>query len=104
MAFGIAMCFFFLLTAAFGVTFLVLFFSKERRGQLEISENYLLIPGRWKQPTKLPIEEITDFGEFNTYDHVLVIVHNQIEYLIEKQWMSNQDFEKVRAILVNRFG
>lgn len=98
--FSMLMILFCILTAAMGIGFLLLFFSKSNVGKLKIAEDHLVIPNRWKPPSKVLFSDIEHMEEFNTYDHVLEIHTQKKAYLIERQWMNKQDFQLVRAQLI----
>ena len=71
--FSILMTLFLLMTLALGIAFLTLFISKFEGGKLIIGDDFIEIPGRWKNRTRLKFDEITDIGEIDTYDNVIEI-------------------------------
>jgi hypothetical protein len=97
--FSILMAFFLLMTLGLGIAFLTLFISKFGGGKLIIGDNFIEIPGRWKNRTRLKFDEITDIGEIDTYDNVIEIESEQGFFIIERNWMKRQDFDSAKKKL-----
>ncbi len=79
-----------------GIGFLAIFFRKLKVGKLKIGTDFIEIPGRWKDRTKLNFNDITEIGEFDTYDNVIEIESRQGIYLIERHWMKQKEFDIVK--------
>lgn len=82
-----------------GIGFLMIFFRKFNVGKLKIGNDFIEIPGRWKDRTKLKFNDIKEIGEFDTYDNVIEIESQQGIHLIERNWMKKREFEKVKERL-----
>jgi hypothetical protein len=93
--------FFFLLLLGAGLSFLILYFRKFNVGDLIIGQDYLEIPGRWKDRTRLDLNAIDNISEFETYDHIIAIQCKEDTYLIERNWMRKQEFEIIRKKLLD---
>ncbi len=88
-----------LLTLATGVAFLTLYFRKLNAGNLKLGDDFIEIPGRWKERVRLEMNEITDIGEIDTYDNVIEIQCKDKVHLIERNWMDQSDFDRLKKIL-----
>ena len=82
-----------------GIGFLTIFFRKLNVGKLKIGTDFIEIPGRWKDRTKLNFSDITEIGEFHTYDNVIEIESREGIHLIERNWMRKKEFDKVKERL-----
>ncbi|GLB50567.1 hypothetical protein [Neptunitalea lumnitzerae] len=82
-----------------GIGFLTIFIRKFNIGKLKIGTDFIEIPGRWKDRTKLNFSEITEIGEFDTYGNVIVIESRQGIHLIERNWMKQKEFDIVKKRL-----
>ncbi len=101
--FKIIIGFFAILGMMLAIGFFILFFRKYNIGNLKLGNNFIEIPGRWKNRVKLNFEEIIEIGEIDTYDNVIEIRSRHGIYLIEKSWMYPQDFDKVKMKLKKYF-
>ena len=97
--FSIVVGFFCLMTLAMGVAFLIMFFRKFSVGKLKIGDDFIEIPGRWKDQTRLNYNEILSIGELNTYDKEIEIESKHGVYLIERNWMKQKEFDNVKKKL-----
>lgn len=86
-----------------GIGFLTIFFRKLTVCKLKIGNDFIEIPGRWKDRTKLNFSEITEIGEFDTYDNVIEIETRQGIHLIERNWMKQKEFDIVKKKLQEIF-
>ena len=82
-----------------GIGFLTIFFRKFNVGNLKLGNDFIEIPGRWKNIIKLQFDEILEIGEFDTYDNVIEIKSKQGIHLIERNWMKQKDFENLKRKL-----
>lgn len=82
------------LADGFGLT--AIFANKFNVGGLVIGKDFIEIPGRWKERTKLSFKDIKNLGEFETYDHVVEIESTIRIHLIERSWMKQKEFNVVR--------
>ena len=82
-----------------GIGFLTIFFRKLNVGKLKIGTDFIEIPGRWKDRTRLNFSEITEIGEFDTYDNIIEIESRQGIHLIERNWMKQKEFDIVKKRL-----
>ena len=82
-----------------GIGFLTIFFRKFNIGRLKIGTDFIEIPGRWKDRIKLNFNDIKEIGEFDTYDNVIEIESQQGIHLIERNWMKEKEFDKVKERL-----
>ncbi len=85
-----------LLFLAVGFGFTAIFVNKFNVGGLVIGNDFIEIPGRWKERTKLSFEDIKNIGEFETYDHIIEIESEKGVHLIERNWMKRKEFNVVR--------
>ncbi len=97
--FSIIIGLFCIITLAMGIGFITIFIRKFSVGNLIIGNDFIEIPGRWKDRIKLDFNEIRRIGEFDNYDNVIEIESNHGTYLIERNWMNQKDFEKVKEKL-----
>ncbi len=97
--FSIIVGLFSLIGLGIGIGFLTIFFRKLNVGKLKIGTDFIEIPGRWKDRTKLNFSEITEIGEFDTYDNVIEIESRQGIHLIERNWMKQKEFDIVKKRL-----
>lgn len=81
------------------IGFLTIFFRKFNVGKLEIGTDFIEIPGRWKNRTKLNFIDIKEIREFDTYDNVIEIESRQGKHLIERNWMKQKEFDIVKKRL-----
>lgn len=81
------------------IGFLTMFFRKANARKLRIGADFIEIPERWKYRTKLNFNEIVEIGEFETYDNVIEIQSGKGIHLIERNWMRQGEFEKVKGRL-----
>ncbi len=96
---SVVMGFFCLVTLATGIGFLIIFFRKFDAGNLKLGNDFIEIPGRWNKRIRLNFDEIADIGEFNTYDNVIELESKEGIHLIERSWMKQSEFEKVKKKL-----
>lgn len=96
---SIIMGLFCLMTLAMGIGFLTIFFRKFNVGNLKIGNDFIEIPGRWKDKVKLNFNDIKEIGEFDTYDNVIEVESQQGVHLIERSWMKKKEFDKVKERL-----
>lgn len=94
--FSIIVGFFCLMTLVVGIGFLTMFFWKIRGGNLKVGVNFIEIPGRWQDRIRIDFSDIIDIGEIDTYDNVIEIESEAGIHLIERNWMSQRDFENVK--------
>jgi hypothetical protein len=85
-----------LVFCAAGIGFTAIFVNKFNVGGLVIGEDFIEIPGRWKDRTKLSFTDIKNIGEFETYDHIIEIESTKGVHLIERNWMNGKEFNVVR--------
>lgn len=97
--FSIVIGLFCLLSLAMGAGFLTIFIRKFNIGNLVIGQDFIEIPGRWRDRVRIRFDEIEGISEFDTYDNVIEIESRQGVYLIEGQWMAKKDFYEVRTKL-----
>lgn len=97
--FSIIVGLFSLMGLGMGIGFLTIFFRKLNVGKLKIGTDFVEIPGRWKDRTKLNFSDITEIGEFDTYDNVIEIESQQGIHLIERNWMKQKEFDIVKKRL-----
>lgn len=97
--FSIIVGLFSLMGLGMGIGFLTIFFRKLNVGKLKIGNDFIEIPGRWKDRTKLNFSDITEIGEFDTYDNVIEIESKQGIHLIERNWMKQKEFDLVKKRL-----
>jgi hypothetical protein len=97
--FSIIVGLFSLMGLGMGIGFLTIFFRKLNVGKLKIGTDFVEIPGRWKDRTKLNFSDITEIGEFDTYDNVIEIESRQGIHLIERNWMKQKEFDIVKKRL-----
>ena len=95
------MLFFCLLALALGIGHLALFIRKPGIGNLVIGDDFIEIPERWKGRIRLNFNEILEIREFDTYDNVIEIESKQGVCSIERNWMTQNDFEKLKRKLQN---
>jgi hypothetical protein len=96
---SIIMGLFCLMTLAMGIGFLTIFFRKFNVRNLKIGNDFIEVPGRWKDKVKLNFNDIKEIGEFDTYDNVIEIESQQRVHLIERNWMKKREFDKVKERL-----
>ena len=94
--FSIIVGIFSLMGLGMGIGFLTIFFRKLNVGKLKIGTDFIEIPGRWKDRTKLNFSDIIEIGEFDTYDNVIEIESQQGIHLIERNWMRKKEFDIVK--------
>jgi hypothetical protein len=82
-----------------GIGFLTIFFRKFNVGNLKLGNDFIEIPGRWKNPIRLQFDEIIEIGEFDTYDNVIEIESKKGILLIERNWMKQKEFENFKRKL-----
>lgn len=82
-----------------GILFLTLFLNKYKSGNLKIGNDFIEIPGRWKKRERIEFSDILEIGEINTYDNVIEISTKENFYLVERKWMKQNDFNKVKELL-----
>ncbi|GEM_PF-4280280 len=87
------------MTLVLGFGFLIIFFRKFGGDNLKIGNDFIEIPGRWKNRVILQFDDIFDIGELHTYDNVIEIDSTKGIYLIERNWMKEKDFENVKIKL-----
>nr|WP_321411235.1 hypothetical protein [uncultured Carboxylicivirga sp.] len=97
--FSIIMGLFCLMTLAMGIVFLTIFFRKFNVGNLKIGNDFIEIPGRWKDRRRVDFNDILDIGEFETYDNIIEIESRQGIHLIERNWMKRKEFDVVKKRL-----
>ncbi|MBK8517143.1 MAG: hypothetical protein IPL55_12945 [Saprospiraceae bacterium] len=97
--FSIIVGLFSLMGLGMGIGFLTIFFRKFNVGNLKLGNDFIEIPGRWKNIIKLQFDEILEIGEFDTYDNVIEIKSKQGIHLIERNWMKQKDFENLKRKL-----
>lgn len=88
------------MTLPLGLGFLTVFIRKYRAGNLKIGNDFIEIPGRWKNLINIKFEEILKISEFESYDCVIQIESVKGIYQIERNWMKHQDFEDVKTRLM----
>ena len=79
-----------------GISFLMIFFRKFNVEKLKIGDDYIEIPRRWKDRIELNLTDIMELSDFDTYDSVIEIKSNQRIHLIERNWMKEKEFDKVK--------
>ena len=94
--FSIIVGIFCLMCLGMGIGFLTLFFRKINVGNLKLGNDFIEIPGRWKDKIRLNFNEILEIGEFDTYDNVIEIKSKQGIHLIERNWMKQKEFDKIK--------
>jgi hypothetical protein len=82
-----------------GIGFLTIFIRKFNVGNLKIGTDFIVIPGRLKDPIRLNFDQIQEIGEFDTYDNVIEIISDEGVHLIERNWMKQKEFDAVKSIL-----
>lgn len=97
--FSIIVGIFSLMGLGMAIGFFTIFFRKFNVGKLKIGLDFIEIPGRWKDRTKLNFNDIVEIGEFDTYDNVIEIESRQGIHLIERNWMRKKEFDKVKERL-----
>jgi len=88
-----------LVTLAIGVGFLTIYIRKYNVENLKLGDNYIEIPGRWKDKMRLNFSEILNIKEFNTFDNVIEIESKEGVHLIERNWMKQKDFDNLKKTL-----
>lgn len=94
--FSIMMGLFCLMTLAMGIGFLTIFFRKYNIRNLNLGNDFIEIPGRLKNRTRVNFSDILEIGEFDTYVDVIEIESKQGIHLIERNWMNQKEFEIVK--------
>lgn len=97
--FSIIFGIFSLMGLGIGLGFLIIFFRKFNVGKLILGNDFIEIPGRWKDIIRVDFNEIIDIVEFDTYDNVIEIESRKGIHLIEKNWMKQDDFDLVKKKL-----
>lgn len=97
--FSIVVGVFCLMGLVMGIGFLTIFFRKFNVGNLKLGNDFIEIPGRWKERTRVNFNDILDIGEFDTYDNVIEIESTQGVHLIERNWMKKKEFNSVKTKL-----
>ncbi|MBK6265356.1 hypothetical protein JKA74_09925 [Marivirga sp. S37H4] len=97
--FSIIVGIFCLMGLALGIGFLTIFFRKLNVGNLKLGNDFLEIPGRWKERTKINFNDILDIGEIDSYDNVIEIESKLGIHLIERNWMKQKEFDNVKRRL-----
>jgi hypothetical protein len=64
--FSIIVGLFSLMGLGMGIGFLTILFRKRNVGKLKIGNDFIEIPGRWKDKTKLNFRDIKEIREFDT--------------------------------------
>ncbi|WNJ20353.1 hypothetical protein [Pontibacter sp. G13] len=82
-----------------GIGFLTIFFRKFNVGNLILGNDFIEIPGRWKDRIRLNFNDIRDIGEIDTYDNVIEIESKYGVHLIERDWMKQIEFDNVKRKL-----
>jgi hypothetical protein len=75
---------------------LTIFFRNLNAEKLKIGTDFIETPRRWKDRTKLNLNDITEIGELDTYYNVIEIKSKQGILLIERNWMNQKEFDKVK--------
>lgn len=94
--FSIIVGIFCLMTLAMGIGFLTIFFRKFNIGNLKLGNDFIEIPGRWKSRIRVNFSDILEIGEIDTYDNLIEIESDKGIHLIERNWMKQKDFDKVK--------
>ena len=97
--FSIVVGIFFLMSLAMGIGFLTIFFRKLNVGNIKLGIDFIELPGRWKERIKVNFKDIIDIGEIDTYDNVIEIESKNGIHLIERNWMKQKEFDKVKKRL-----
>jgi len=97
--FSIVVGIFCLMGLGMGIGFLTIFFRKFNVGNLNLGNDFIEIPGRWKDRIRLNFNDILEIGELDTYDNVIEIESKHGVYLIERNWMKQKEFENVKMRL-----
>ena len=82
-----------------GIGLLTIFFRKLNVGNIKLGNDFIEVPGRWKERIKVNFNDIMDIGEIDTYDNVIEIESKHGVYLIERNWMKQQEFDNVKKRL-----
>jgi hypothetical protein len=97
--FSIIVGLFSLMGLGMGIGFLTILFRKRNVGKLKIGNDFIEIPGRWKDKTKLNFRDIKEIREFDTSDNIIEIESRQGIHLIERNWMKQKEFDIVKKRL-----
>ncbi|MDF1698717.1 MAG: hypothetical protein P1U56_22885 [Saprospiraceae bacterium] len=97
--FKIVVGIFCILTLATGLVYSLLYIRKLNSVPLIIGEDFIIIPGRWKDKIRVDFNHINEIGEFDTYSKIIEIVSHHGVHLIERNWMKEKDFKAVKAKL-----
>lgn len=90
-----------LMCLAMGLGFLTLFIKNQQFRYIILGDDFIEIPGRWKESHRLHFSEIVNIRVFNTYDNVIEIESKDGILLIEQNWMKKKDFEYLKNILAS---
>lgn len=82
-----------------GFQLLKLFFQNSTNKKIILGEDFIELPGRKVERTRLLLTEIKEISELNTYDDVLILETKEKTYLIYRNWMKQKDFELIRRAL-----
>ena len=87
----IMIIFFFFLTLAAALAFLVQYFMNVKPKQIILTDKAVELPFRWnKVPAIVSYNDITDIAEFETYAQVMEIETEKQSYMIDGSWMKNR--------------
>lgn len=84
-----------------GIAFLTLFIKNLHIRNLILGDDFIEIPGRWKESQRLNFSEIVSNSELNTYDNVIEIESNYGIHLIEQNWMKKKDYEYLNKFITS---
>jgi len=100
--FSIVVGFFGLLTLIIGVIFLTIFLGNITIKNVVIGPDFIEIPIDKNKRIRLPFSEIENWGELDSFHHIIALQFQAETYVIERQWMKKSDFEKLRLELKNK--
>lgn len=92
---------FLIMCLGMGIAFLTLFIKNLHLRNLLLGDDFIEIPGRWKESQRLYFSEIVNISEFNTYDNVIEIESNDGIHLIEQNWMNKKDLEYLKKVIAS---
>lgn len=98
--FSIIVGIFCLMSLALGIAFLTIFLRKLNVGHLKLGNDFIEVPGRWKERIKVNFNDILDIGEIDTYDNLIEIKSKDGIHLIERNWMKQNEFDNVKKRLL----
>ncbi len=97
--FSIIVGIFSLIGLALAIGFLTIYFRELNTGNLKLGNDFIEVPGRWKERVRVNFKDILGIGEFDTYDNVIEIESKHGTHLIERNWMKQKEFDNVKIRL-----